>query len=354
MDASDHLTRIFLFSVLIFLTFYTNRVFIYRLKENENQATIQKMVLHISAEFVNVSEDNLDGIIEEMLQLIGKQYKVDRIYLCLLSEDRKTMVYTHEWSGENIDSLKNIIGEILRVPSVWFIREILDRCKVNIQNINMLPAGYDRDILEAHQAKSFLALPVVNKGRVLGFLGFEAVQEPKEWREDHLESLHVLVNILADALVRVDAEREIKYLAYHDSLTGLANRMFFINRLKEEIQLAKGTGKAFGVILIDLDSFKNVNDSLGHDAGDEVLKQVSGRIYGCLGKQDLAARLGGDEFVLMLGCTVGGEDAARTAHKLVESFRQPLVFNEHRLYISVSAGIALFPQDDHRGSDEKC
>lgn len=345
LEASDHLPRIFIFSVLIFLAFFTNRIFIYRLKENENQANIQKMILNISAEFVNVSVDNVEGLIGNMLRLSGEQYQVDRTLLFCFSQDQTTITCTHEWSNQGIVSFKDTIREVPVDNFSWWMKKILKGCKVHIPDVELLPPGPDKDVLKKQRVQSLICFPIMNNGKVLGFLGLVSVEKEKIWREDHQESLKVLVNILADALVRVAAEKEITNLAYHDSLTGLANRTFFIKGLQEEMDLARAAGSLVGLIMLDLDSFKHVNDSMGHDGGDEVLKQVSRRLRECLRPEDTIARFGGDEFLIMLGNINRVEEIDRIANRIVRSFQQPLIYKEHQFCIRVSAGIAVFPLD---------
>jgi len=345
VGAEDHVTRIFIFLVLIILTFRTNRIFVYRLKENENQAKIQKMILNISAEFVNVSEDNIDGIIENMLRLSGEQHQVDRTFLLLFSQDHRTMTYSHEWCAQGIEAFIGLVGEVSLDDHGRPLKEILAGQKVLIPDVDLLPPSPEKDVLKKAQVRSLITFPVTNKEKVLGCLGFASVRELKTWREDHQESLEVLVNILADALVRVAAEKEIKHLAFHDALTGLPNRAFFIKQLKTQIDLAKETGNLVALVMVDVDSFKKVNDTLGHDGGDEVLRQVALKLHNCVDEEKNVARFGGDEFLIMLSDIVDVKEIARIVERVLESFQQPLTYREHKLSVTVSAGIALFPMD---------
>jgi len=140
-------------------------------------------------------------------------------------------------------------------------------------------------------------------------------------------------------------EETIKQLAYHDSLTGLPNRRLFTDRLNMAITHAERNKHKVAMILLDLDQFKGVNDTLGHSVGDELLQVVGGRLVNLLRKNDTVARMGGDEFMLILPAIARQGDAAIVAMKILEAFREPFVFDEHELRITISIGIAIYPND---------
>lgn len=137
----------------------------------------------------------------------------------------------------------------------------------------------------------------------------------------------------------------IKYLAYHDYLTGLPNRLLFTDRLKQGINHATRTEKVIGVMFLDIDAFKMVNDAMGHDQGDELLKEVASRLSLTLRKIDTVARVGGDEFLLMINDLSSAEDIVQIAEKVVSVFNLPFKLKEQDFYVTASAGVALFPSD---------
>ncbi|RJX18010.1 MAG: GGDEF domain-containing response regulator [Desulforudis sp.] len=151
--------------------------------------------------------------------------------------------------------------------------------------------------------------------------------------------------ILRDITERKRYEETIWHQAFHDNLTGLANRMLFKDRLALAMAHAKRNNNGLAVLFLDLDRFKLINDTLGHDIGDQLLNQVGIRLRNCVREDDTVARMGGDEFTLLLPEIMKAEHAARIAQKVVEAVRQPLKIGEHELYISTSIGIVLFPDD---------
>lgn len=146
-----------------------------------------------------------------------------------------------------------------------------------------------------------------------------------------------------EALVHEIEERktlqgQLEHQAYHDALTGLANRTLYIRRVEEAVTAGRRAGEATGVIFIDLDDFKAVNDTLGHEAGDTLLEQTAKRLTLCLRGEDTAARLGGDEFAVLLEHS---SDAERVAQRIMEALRAPVRIADHDLVISASVGIAV-------------
>jgi diguanylate cyclase (GGDEF)-like protein/PAS domain S-box-containing protein len=149
---------------------------------------------------------------------------------------------------------------------------------------------------------------------------------------------------------RMGAEEIIKQMAYHDDLTGLPNRRLLNDRLILEMAHAQRNRQKVAVMLLDLDHFKEVNDTLGHSVGDKLLQAVGERLTSLLRKGDTVARMGGDEFMLLLPGITRLENVARTARKILEAFRRPVEFDRHELCITTSIGIALYP-DDGEDSD---
>jgi len=153
------------------------------------------------------------------------------------------------------------------------------------------------------------------------------------------------IAIYSDISERKKEEEHVQFLASHDVLTQLPNRYLLTDRLTQALAFAERNCAKVGVLFIDLDHFKNINDSLGHDIGDDLLKQVATRMEKSLRRADTIARLGGDEFVAVLP-DIGSEDeAAFVAEKMLESFAEKFVVGEHHLTISPSIGISMYPDD---------
>jgi diguanylate cyclase (GGDEF)-like protein/PAS domain S-box-containing protein len=155
----------------------------------------------------------------------------------------------------------------------------------------------------------------------------------------------VIVAVVRDITARKDADRRLNHLAHHDPLTSLPNRMLFYATLRKTLEIAIDSDWKAAVLFVDLDNFKNVNDTLGHVIGDELLIQCSERLTKCVRIRDTVGRLGGDEFALILVSPKGQQAAALVASKIGAALRAPFLLHGHEVHISASVGIAVYPDD---------
>jgi diguanylate cyclase (GGDEF)-like protein/PAS domain S-box-containing protein len=153
------------------------------------------------------------------------------------------------------------------------------------------------------------------------------------------------VGLFSDITSRKLAEQKLDHLAHHDMLTGLPNRMLVKDRLHQAIMSAQRKCGSVGVLYLDLDLFKPINDTYGHEAGDHVLRTVANRLRTVIRRSDTAARIGGDEFLIVLHDVREFDDVIRVTEKIIESISEPISVNHHVCQIGVSVGVAVFPKD---------
>lgn len=159
------------------------------------------------------------------------------------------------------------------------------------------------------------------------------------------------IAIQQDMTLRNQQQEQDHYLAYHDALTGLANRTHFLELQQQAMLHAAHTKDMLALLFLDLDKFKAVNDTLGHDIGDRLLQAVAERLKAAVRKSDTVARFGGDEFAILLMGLLDMEVAITLACKLVATLAQPFVIAEHKLHIGVSIGISIYPGDGETQDD---
>jgi len=174
------------------------------------------------------------------------------------------------------------------------------------------------------------------------------------------EGRRLLVTAIRDITERKEAEEQIRYLAYYDSLTGLPNRTFYRELVSRALLLAKRHRWTIAILFIDLDYFKRINDTLGHDIGDQLLRTIGDLVKMCIRKSDfiarseqdelenVVARLGGDEFIVLLNEIAHSQDASRVARRILKELARPFTLAGHEVFVTASIGIALYPLD---GSD---
>ena len=195
------------------------------------------------------------------------------------------------------------------------------------------------------------SFPLWVHGQVVGVMSFMSL-EKDTFTPEFAELLQRLVDNVSFALENFDradektmADERIEYLASHDSLTNLPNREMFNGMLRRAIDAAARYQRQFAVLFIDLDRFKVINDSLGHDAGDMLLVEIGGRLRRALRSSDVVARLGGDEFVVILEETAERPEVERIAGGLLSVLSQPLQLSGHECHTTASIGIAMYPSD---------
>ncbi len=159
---------------------------------------------------------------------------------------------------------------------------------------------------------------------------------------DELAFLQAIANVLADAIERLHAEEDVRHQALHDALTGLPNRTLFSDRLQQTIAAACREPAPFSVLMIDLNRFKEINDTLGHTIGDQVLRQIGPRLSPLLRPGDTLARLGGDEFMVLLP-TAGIPQAQEVTRRILEGMREPFALGELTVTVDASVGIVSYP-----------
>jgi diguanylate cyclase (GGDEF)-like protein len=159
----------------------------------------------------------------------------------------------------------------------------------------------------------------------------------------------IILLAIEDITERKLSEEKIAHLAFHDTLTGLPNRKLFTDRLGVVLAQAKRSQKKAGIAMLDLDNFKDVNDTLGHGAGDILLVATSERLSSALRKGDTVARFGGDEFVLIFPDLEEVDDVKQVVQQILDKFKMPIIVNGHEFIVTMSIGISVYPGD---GKDE--
>jgi diguanylate cyclase (GGDEF)-like protein len=211
-----------------------------------------------------------------------------------------------------------------------------------------------RERLQGIGARSVAAFPLIKDGKPFGLFTVHS-SEFGAFSPELIDLLQRVADNVAFALANFDradakaqADQRIEYLATHDGLTGLPNREMFNQLLHFAIEAGRRHRREFAVLFIDLDRFKTINDSLGHEAGDTLLVEVGRRLRASLRASDVVARLGGDEFVVILEDAAERADVETATRELLSALRQPIRLSGHECHTTASIGIAMYPSD---GSD---
>jgi len=288
----------------------------------------------------------LEAVLDRLARLVESQLTGIVSSILLLDEDRVHLrhgaapslpeAYTRAIDGARIGPQAGSCG------TAAFRREA-----VIVEDIMTDPLWADyKDLAAAHGLRSCWSTPILShQGAVLGtFAMYSAVARAPSVAETRL--VEIAAHIAGIAIERKLAEDRIQFMANHDALTGLPNRGLIKDRLTQAVQSAQRHGRWASVAFIDLDNFKCINDSLGHSAGDELLKVVASRMVACVKATDTVVRLGGDEFVIVLFNQPKSEDVvSATLQKIQAAIAEPVQLEGHTFRVTSSFGVANYPND---------
>lgn len=353
----DYKLVLFMISAVIFMIggvinylIVTNHTF--EIDKKKKQIKFQKILSEMLFELIDLNQKNFNSKINMLLKKIGIHYGVDRVYLFTINQSQKTMTYSHEWCDTGIKPEIETIKNVPLNEFPWIINQLYRNKLLIIEDVTTMPieAILEQQKLYNQGVKSLVIIPIIGESGMIAFVGIDSVIETREWSNELIESLNAVAAVLYKSMVQIDVDKEIEFKAYHDSLTNLANRYLFIERADEAIQSAKQSGYYVAILFIDVDNFKEINDTLGHTGADHVLQEVATRLSKAIRKSDTIARYGGDEFLIMLNHITNYNVVKTIAKKIIEVFAKPFIVNGQELIVTVSLGIAVYPMD---GEDVK-
>ena len=257
------------------------------------------------------------------------KYPVSQIYII-------TDIYQEPKFQELIPAFKSTgIRSLLIVPLRYHQQCVgcLTIFRNEIETETLWAGRFKKDKRNSRPRKSFAAWRDIKKGQT------------KDWNQDEIKLAQALGLHLYMAVLQKRVEDTIKHQASHDLLTGLPNRLLFNDRLSLELVHLHQGGKMLAVVFLDLDYFKNINDTLGHATGDQLLQKVAQRLQACLREGDLVARWGGDEFTILLPLVQSAENAVHIVERILHVISAPFDFNGQEFYVKASIGIAFAPYD---------
>ena len=313
----------------------------------EHKVRFNQLLLDISSRLVNLDPERIDEAIDEVLADIGKFFKVDRSYVFAISWDNDTITNTHEWTERDISPAIHRLQEVRFSDFPWLKKHMESLRVAHAPDVSALPeeARKDREEYQEQKIRSLIIVPIIRNGQAVGMFGLDAVRQKGHWDRDIRDNLRLLAQLLSSAMDAARLGRDLKHMAYHDTLTQLPNRELLHDRITLAMERSRRDGHRVAVMLLDIDDFKLVNDTLTHSAGDELLCVMSERLIEVTRGSDTVARLGGDEFVMV--CELDSiEDAADLAKRTIEAVSAPVMIEGQRIIIHASIGISLMPDDE--------
>jgi diguanylate cyclase (GGDEF)-like protein len=319
-----------------------------RIEQNERY---QKALLRWS----NVDFENTEESIKELTMLSSHTLNVSRVSFWLFNEERTAIVCQDLYIRETDAHSHGMILEKQHFPR--YFKALSEQSILVIKDArkDVRTSEFKENYLEPLDIFSMLKIPIVQNNEFLGVICHEATKQQRNWSIEEQEFAMTLSNNIALSIeikkryaVQEQLETQknkLDYEVHHDQLTGLPNRALFLDRLEQSIKKNHRQDTKVALFFIDLDRFKEINDSMGHDAGDLVLKELAKRLAKQIRKSDTLARLGGDEFTIILDNIEESDVVTGIIQKLLACTQEAFIVNGKTLFITLSIGISLFPDD---------
>jgi len=333
-----YVSRIIILICIMTIAYFVHRIYTERLKENAAQARTQSLVNDIASKFFLSAQEDAPEHMTALLKELSEFFDADTAFICAVENEYADIIGMHQYTADGTEMtpqhkmLCMERWEEYRLKNeAQFIAEESDRKEVGrVEKLCSTP---------------WVFVPICESGKPAAFIYIETSRTFHAWTKEQIIAVPVVSRIVSDALEKLRAENRIKYMAYYDSLTGLSNRQLFHDRAEQAIHLARRSGSVLGFMFLDLDFFKSINDTIGHDGGDKLLGILGQKLTDCLRKSDTVARFGGDEFLVMLNSIADVEDIVKVADKIMAMFQESVYLQGQEVFVTASAGISVFPVD---------
>jgi len=315
-------------------------------EELELQHQFQKSLAEVSSNLVNLSSYNFDYKINDSLSVIGDFFDIERIQIFKLSDDQKNFSSIHEWHQKNIASSKKELQNISTDKIPWSINQLNSKNYFTVCDIEKLPneAKKDQSFLRSKNIKSAASVSINIDNKLYGWYAFANIKQKGICESEKIKYINIFTEVITRAIAKNLDERKIERLTYYDSLTGLYNRRFFEEEMK---RLDTSRNLPFSILVADLNGLKIINDSYGHDKGDQILKKSAQILKNLLRQEDILARQGGDEFAALLPKT-SREEADKIINRIKSNCEQT---KDDLIPISIALGKATKERPDQNIED---
>ena len=323
-------------------------------REIRYRADLEQCLAEISTKLLCADKEALKPLIDWALARIGARIGAARACVALFQPGQRAARLTHEWHDAALEPLRQRLPVLDTQPLPLLMQHMRAGRISHLSSAKPLAndAQGERDLLAALGMQSLLLAPLRDDKHLFGIVCFASTQTERHWCEDELQVLRFLGNLIGGAIGRQratdalsEARQQLEMIAYYDPLTGLANRRLLMDRLRQAMAVANREQHLLAVCYLDLDGFKPINDTHGHEAGDELLVAMAKRLTAGIRQCDTIARLGGDEFCALLGDMKSPTKIAEALDRIIERLAEPYTVNGQSVTVSASIGVAVYPQD---------
>lgn len=336
VDARTYAGRGIVVLAILAAAYFVHQVYLIRLRDGAAQSGIQSLISAIAGSFSQADRDSAPERMRQLVDQLAEFFEASTALACAVEEDFV------ELTGIRIACAGR------ENPPQERMALCMERWEEYRQRLMESPAEAAAQLSDPGarlRAEPWLIIPVFMGLKPVAFLYVEASRRGMAWRDDQLAPLPFISRVLSGAMEKLSSEARIQFMAYYDALTQLPNRQLFHDRAEQAIHLARRNNTALAVLFLDLDYFKSINDTMGHEGGDILIQEISRELKKTLRKTDTIARFGGDEFVILLNNIADVTHISGVADKVMEIFQKPILIKAQEVFITASAGVSVFPVD---------
>jgi diguanylate cyclase (GGDEF)-like protein/PAS domain S-box-containing protein len=282
--------------------------------------------------------DGLHELCRHIHQIIGDLLPANNFYVALKDEsgDRLTFPYYVNERKQAPESRPLIAGS----PSA----EVIGTGRALLKTSRETATSAEPESTAQRNYLDWLGVPLISQKGVIGALVLKTYSGGVRYTEEDKDLLQFVSTQIATVIERKQAEARLHHMAHHDALTDLPNRTLFNDRFDMALKRARRNKEHLALLCLDLNGFKDINDTFGHGAGDQMLREVAQRLVGCVRESDTIGRMGGDEFIVLLTNIQGPDDADIIVEKIANAFSTPFELDGRSVALSASIGTAVYPE----------
>lgn len=319
-----------------------------KLREGEERMRRHSQSLLELARESSISAGDVRSALHVICEKAVQAIRCKRVSVWFFDGESRALRCVHVLDNGQHDNPANMIIEYGRCPELFKSLQETRTCAISNVSTDTRLQGFLSEYLRPNGVTAILGAPFRHGQRVRGVIFHEHTGAAREWTRDEASFASSLADFVALAITASDrrqAEERFRQLANYDRLTGLPNRALFMDRLTQALSKARRSKQNVALLFIDVDRFKNINDSLGHHSGDTVLRTIGKRLLACVRAGDTVARLGGDEFTVILEECHNIETVTTICERILESVTEPILLGETEANLTCSIGLSLCPGD---------
>lgn len=339
------LQRLILSVIFLIQLVYANVFYRKRNAYNQRLIEIQEKYSEITAFYIDINIDNFAHKTEEMLRLCREFIKADRVFMFTFDYARDCISNHVESLGDRISSTRNFMRNIRLSELQWFMERLREDGILSLSDIRNLPKEAKGETLFFSWSgiKSIYCAPIFSGSNIIGVVGQERVRGNSRLPKEEEDFVIFAANTQAEAFSKIESQKKINYMAYYNTLTDLPNRLEFEKRIQQYLDLHPEASCALA--FLDVDSFQEINDIVGHDGGDELLVLLAKEIAKRIGNDDILAHYSGDEFAILIKNVNTKHDVGQRVNEILSAVRVPKKILNREFFVSASVGVSIYMED---------